>query len=503
MKRIVIATCVATLLILVLTTGSPLTDVRAQKSAHKYRPIEQSGEFVEGRVLVKFREGIGADHARQIIATLGARDAHEIPQIGVHILELPYQASEAVFLRAFKARPEVEFAELDRLLPLAQMIPNDPFYLDPNAWALQKINAPDAWTMNTGSPSIIIAILDTGVDGAHPDLAANMVPGWNIYDNNADTSDVQGHGTMVAGTAAASTNNSIGVASIAWNCRIMPVRIADSSGYATVSDVASGLTWAANHGARVANISFNANGYSTISSAANYFQTKGGVVAVAAGNGGTLVQTADDPYMLTVGATDSTDTLFSWSNHGNNLDVVAPGHVATTGPGGTYAAADGTSFAAPIVAGAAALVLSANPGLTPSQVQNILKQSADDLGATGWDSTYGYGRINLARALSMSAGTGDLGGTGDTTAPSIIITSPADGSAVPGVVSVSVSATDNVGVVKVELYVDGSLYGTSTKSPFAIKWNTRKASRGTHTLESRAYDAAGNVGTSPTATVYK
>jgi subtilisin family serine protease len=406
-------------------------------------------------------------------------------------------------VQSFEARPEVEFAELDRVLPLAQMVPNDPFYLDPNAWGLQNINAPEAWSMNTGSSTIIIAILDTGVDGTHPDLLANMVPGWNIYNNNSDTSDVRGHGTMVAGTAAASTNNSIGVASVAWNCRIMPVRIADSSGYATVSDIASGLTWAANHGARVANISFNANGYSTISSAANYFQSKGGVVAVAAGNSGTSVQMADDPYMLTVGASDSSDLLFSWSNRGNNLDVVAPGHVATTGPGGTYAAADGTSFSAPIVAGAAALLFSANPGLTPSQVQNILKQSSDDLGASGWDSTYGYGRLNLARALSMSVGTGDIGGTGDTTPPSIMITSPADGSAVPGVVSVSVSATDNVGVIKVELYVDGSLYGSSTKSPFTIKWNTRKTARGMHLLQTKAFDGAGNIGASPPATVYK
>jgi subtilisin family serine protease len=131
-------------------------------------------------------------------------------------------------------------------------------------------------------------------------------------------------------------------------------------------------------------ISFNANGSSTVSSAAKYFQSKNGVVTVAAGNGGAFVQTADDPYMLTVGATDSSDILFWWSNRGNNLDIVAPGHVATTARGGSYTAADGTSFAAPIVAGAAALVLSANPVLTPDQVQNILKQSSDEVGASGW-----------------------------------------------------------------------------------------------------------------------
>ena len=497
MKRTIFASSVVLLLGLFSITNLSLREVGAQRKLFDNKP---SREFVAGRVLVKFRSNIGRDHARQIIAGLGARDSKEIEGIGVHVVELPIQASEHAFVQAFMSRPEVEFAELDRILPPEQMVPNDPFYLDPNAWGLQKISAPDAWSMNTGSPNIIIAILDTGVDGTHPDLAANMVSGWNIYHNNADTSDVRGHGTMVAGTAAASTNNSIGVASIAWNCRIMPVRIADSSGYATVSDVADGLTWAANHGARVANISFNANGYSTISSAANYFQSKGGVVAVAAGNDGATVQTADDPYMLTVGASDSSDLLFSWSNRGNNLDLVAPGHVVTTGRGGSYVGADGTSLAAPIVAGAAALVLSANPGLTASQVQSILEQSSDDLGATGWDSTYGYGRLNLARALSLSGGIDDIG---DTTPPSIIITSPADGSAVPGLVSVSVSATDNVGVIRVELYVDGSLYGSSTKSPFTIKWNTRRISRGMHVLETKAYDGAGNIGISPGAAVYK
>jgi thermitase len=498
MKRILITS--SALLLLAVVGTSNLFSGKAGAQSHALKPDKQTTEFVRGRVLVKFQSQVKSDHAGQIIAALGARDSKEIEGIGVHIVELPIQASEHAFVQAFMNRPEIHFAELDYILEPLQMIPNDPFYLDPNAWGLQKIKGPEAWSMNTGSPNIIIAILDTGIDGTHPDLAANMVPGWNIYDNNADTSDVKGHGTMVAGTAAAASNNSIGVTSVAWNCRIMPVRIADSSGYATVSDIASGLTWAANHGARVANISFNANGYSTISSAANYFQSRGGVVAVAAGNDGASVSIGDDPSVLTVGATDSADLLFTWSNRGNNLDLVAPGHVATTGRGGSYAAADGTSFAAPIVAGAAALLFSANPTLTGTQVQNILKQSADDLGMIGWDSSYGNGRVNLVRALSMSNGTGE---TGDTTPPNITITSPANGASVPGVVSVSVSAADNVRVVKVELYVDGSLYASSTKSPFTVKWNTRRVGRGMHSLETRAYDAAGNAGTSPSVTVYK
>jgi thermitase len=499
MKRMIFATCLAAVLVSLATAG--FTSRQAKAEIQKVIGSEPMDQFVPGRVLVKFHDEVLPDQARNIIGALGARDAGEIPNIGVHLLELPSQAREMAFVHAFREWPEVEFAELDQLLSLAQqVIPNDPFYDNPSAWSLQKIHGPDAWAINTGSITIVIAILDSGVDGTHEDLAAKMVPGWNIYNNNADTSDVNGHGTAVAGTAAAASNNGLGVASVAWGCRIMPVRIADSSGYASVSDIASGLSWAADHGARVANISFNATGYSTVSSGAKYFQNKGGVVAVAAGNDGTAVQTADDPYLLTVGATDQSDALYSWSNSGKDIDVVAPGNVATTSRGGGYVTGTGTSFAAPIVAGAAALVLSANPALTGSEVQNIIKQSADDLGTTGWDPTYGYGRINLASALNMSSGSG---GTGDTTAPSIIITSPADGSTVAGMVGVLVSAVDNVGTVKVELYVDGIRYGTSSNFPFTIKWNTRKAARGGHTLQAKAYDAAGNVGVSPANTVYK
>ncbi len=370
MKRLIVATFVCALVVLI-----GIEDFASSKvSASKISSTQPQDQFVAGRVLVKFQTQVLPEHARQIIAALGARDAAQISELGVHILELPAQANEVAFIQAFQGRPEIQFAELDHILPPAQQIvPNDPFYTDPNAWALQKINGPEAWFTSTGSPSIIVAILDTGVDGTHPDLAANMVPGWNIYNNNADTSDVRGHGTMVAGTAAASSNNSIGVASVAWGCKIMPVRISDSNGYATVSDIANGLTWAANHGARVANISFNANGYSTVSSAANYFQSKGGVVSVAAGNDGLSVQTADDRYMLTVGATDSLDSLFSWSNRGNNLDVVAPGHVATTGRGGGLTFVFGRAKSAFLVMGESPF----EEGLRPSYQGPVRERSGN------------------------------------------------------------------------------------------------------------------------------
>jgi subtilisin family serine protease len=503
MNKTITISAVLLFSVLVLAMTVTTRNVGAKKGRIQVQPFisQEEFKFVPGRLLIGFRPEITSDYARQIIAALGVRDAGEIPNLGVHVLELPYQASEAAYVQQFKARPEVEFVEFDKVMPTEDLEPNDPVYiLSANSWGLHKINGPAAWAITTGNSNLVIAILDTGVDSTHEDLVLKMVPGWNIYNNNSDTRDINGHGTAVAGVAGASTNNAVGVASVAWECRIMPIRISDASGNASYSAMASGLTWAADHGARVANISYNATGSSTVSNAAKYFQSKGGVVAVAAGNNGSCVSTPDDPYLLTVGATDSNDNLYSWSNSGQNLDLVAPGNASGPMNGGGYVGSGGTSIASPFVAGAAALVLSANPSLTPNQVEQILKQSSVDLGAPGWDSTYGYGRLDLERAVMMSVGTIVLI---DSTAPTIAISSPGQGNTVLSTVSVTESATDNVGVTKVQLYVDGALYASSTSAPFTIKWNTRKTARGPHYLRSRAYDAAGNIGTSDDVLVYK
>lgn len=588
MRRIIIAPAMVALLALTLIPGVTLTRVKADKKNDRW--VEPVDSFVPGRILVGFHSTISADHARQVIGALGARDADEIPGIGVHILDLPYQASEQVFLKAFQARPEVEFAEVDRILPPDEVIPNDPNYK--SEWHLPKIGGPAAWSATTGSNNVTIAILDTGVDGTHPDLAPKMVPGWNFYDNNSNTSDVYGHGTAVAGSAAAASDNNRGVASVAWGSMIMPIRVSDVNGYGSTSAMGKGLTWAADHGARVANISYRVSTSSTIASSAKYFQGKGGVVTISAGNESTFDAAADNPYVLTVSATDSGDKITSWSNTGNLIDVAAPGlGIYTTNRGGGYGSWWGTSFSAPIVAGVAALVISANPNLSGGQAQDIIRQSADDLGAVGWDTTYGQGRVNAGRAVSLAldsgatdmtpptasitspstgaivAGTVNIGvnasdniavtsvnvsvdgillGTaqtgpcaflwdtftvsdgahvltavvadaagnssstsvaitvrnnGDTTAPAVNIASPAEGSSAGTNVSVLVSTSDDVGVVRVELYVDGLLTASSSSAPFTTKWNTRKAASGAHSLQCRAYDGAGNVGFSQVITV--
>jgi subtilisin family serine protease len=438
-------------------------------------------------VLVKFRSNVGLDHARQIVAALGVREDGVLPATGVLVLSLPEQADEAGFANAMAARPDVEFAELDRIVRPADITPNDPWF-GSWEWYLTKIGAPAAWSTTTGDRSIIIAILDTGVDGTHPDLQSKMVPGWNVYNNNSDTSDVYGHGTVVAGTAAAASNNAQGVASIAWNCPIMPIRISAVDGSATYSAMASGLTWAADHGARVANISYEASNSATVKSAASYFQSKGGVVTSAAGNAALFDTSADNPYILTISATDVNDQFTSWTNTGNNIDLAAPGSAYTTFKGGIYSSATGTSIAAPIAAGAAALVLSIKPSLTGPQVQDVLKQNADDLGSSGWDSGYGWGRINVARAVSGASASSPA----DVIPPVVAFANPTNGISVSGSVPISISATDNVGVSSVTLSIDGVITARDTSSPFNFTWATNVVPNGTHTLTTTAVDAAGN-----------
>jgi hypothetical protein len=448
---------------------------------------EPEPSFIPGRLLVRFAPEVPNAHARGLIVAAGARSVGILPQIGIHVVELPDAADETAYARFLEAQPEVEFAELDHIRAM-DATPDDPYYS--SEWHLPKISAPNAWDSTTGSSQVVIAILDTGVDGTHPDLSSKMLPGWNFLSNNSDTSDGNGHGTAVAGTAAAATNNGVGVASVSWNCLILPVRIANSSGLATDSLIANGLVWAADRGARVANVSYGVTGSSTVTEAAKYFQSKGGVVCVSAGNQGEFKTSGDNPYILTVSATDSGDNLTSWSNRGNNIDLAAPGvNVFTTNRGGGYGSWAGTSFSAPIVAGVAALTLSANPNLTPSQLQDILKKSADDLGTKGWDPYYGWGRVNAAKAVKMALNV-------DATPPTVNITSPADGATVSGIVTVQVSASDNVKVTAVSLKVDGTLVATDTEVPYTFTGDSSNYDNGTHTLTAIAEDTAGNTASS-------
>src|SRR5712691_6900320 len=258
----------------------------------------QPRPHVPSRLLVGFRQGVPDSQVEAVVQSLQGRGHEQIPGTSVHVVSLPANANENAFTNAFQNRPEVEF---DEVVPVSAVAPDDPSYSGWQSTYLSQISAPTAWSSTTGSASVVIAIIDTGVDGTHPDLASKMIAGWNIYGKNSDTSDVYGHGTEVAGTAAAATNNALGIAGVCWQCLIMPVRISDAKGNATYSNMASGISWAASHGARVAILSYEASTSSTVTQAAQAFMNAGGVVTVAAGNGGAFLSAADNPYVLTVG----------------------------------------------------------------------------------------------------------------------------------------------------------------------------------------------------------
>jgi thermitase len=452
---------------------------------------DQLPEPQPGRLLVRFSTGAPDARALAAVAAVGGKIGAEIGHTGYRVVELSAgaglqpTADTRKALCAADASLEVQYDY--RVAPAD--VPNDPLFS--SQWHLAKMQCPAAWSGTRGRDSVIIAILDTGVDGTHPDLAAKMVAGWNTYDNNADSNDVYGHGTAVAGTAAACTNNGTGVAGVAWDCLIMPVRISDPQGYGYSSTVANGLTWAADHGARVANISYGFTNDSVVRAAAKYFSDRGGVVTVSAGNSALNDTHPDNPYVLTVSATDSNDELASWSNRGNNVDVSAPGvGIGTTNRGGGYGSWSGTSFSAPATAGVAALVISANPSLTGPEVQQIVKNSADDLGTPGWDSVYAMGRVNADRAVAAA-----LEGNQDTTPPTIVFTNPLAATPAKGTVAVEMQASDDVAVESVVLRKDGVAVATFSAAPYRWTYNSQLDADGTHRLTATASDAAGNQST--------
>lgn len=455
----------------------------------------QAADYAKGRLLVMPRAGLSDADIDDVVKVHGGK-ARRIGKSDLHIVDLPGNASETAVQNLLAHHPNLKFAELDRRVSLSATS-NDPYF--GSEWHLAKIGATGAWDVSQGA-NIKIAILDTGVDSSHPDLASRMVPGWNAYDNNADTSDVYGHGTAVAGTAAAAINNGVGVASVAGQSLIMPVRIADATGYAYWSTVATGLTWAADNGAKVANISYGGvTGSAAVQSAAQYMKNKGGLVVVAAGNNGIAETISPSATMITVSATNSSDVRASWSSYGSFITISAPGDgIWTTTRGGGYGSWWGTSFASPVTAGVVALMMAANPSLPAGDVESLLYSTATDLGAVGKDIEYGWGRVNASAAVAAAK---TAVSSADTLAPTASIMAPLGSSSVSGMVAVNASASDNKGVTKVELRVNGTTVATDSAAPYAFSWDSSKVANGMASLVVVAYDAAGNSAASAPVSV--
>lgn len=453
--------------------------------------------YVPGRVLVKFREGVSVSDAHRALLNMGGTTQRALRGLSTKVVAVPV-GREAFIAARLRASDIVEYAEVDGYATPAQVTPDDPWYQGGTPtgvqWPLIKIGCPIAWSITTGSASVTLAIIDTGVDETHEDLHDKITPGYNVASNNSNTMDTEGHGTIVAGTSAAHADNTLGVASVAWGVRIMPIRITESNGSAPFSNFAEALSYAKSHGAKVANISWAPMwASSTILDAAHSFRQNGGLVVVAAGNNGYQYGYSDFPDLLVVGASDGNDNYTTYSNYGNLIDVVAPGSTYSTKLGGNaYTSGWGTSVATPYVSAAAALLWSYDPNLTPTQVENLIESSSVDLGPTGFDIHFGWGRLDVSAALIAAGGTPGGGGGGDLTPPVVDILSPSSGAALAGSVAVSAEASDNVGVVEVRLMIDGNVVATDSTAPYLMDWDTAGWANGSHSLRVRALDAAGN-----------
>jgi thermitase len=364
--------------------------------------IEPSG-FVPDEVLVKFRPGSPSESHRALQAEESLREAETFPGLGAVRLKIPEHATVGEVLQRLRRNPNVEYAEPNYVSgPLE--VPNDPYY-PARQWNLQRVQADLAWDITQGSPSVILAIADSGITATHPDLGL-LAGGANFGEWPSALTDEYGHGTIVAGLAACRTGNGLGVACLGRGSSLMPLRIAGADGFSDYGKMAAAILYAADHGARVVNLSYGGTAPSDVlRDAIDYAWTRGTVVVAAAGNSnvGQVAYPAAYPKVVGVGATDGADVKSNFSNYGAALKVVAPGSgVFSTNKEGSYGGYFGTSFAAPQVAGLIGLLFAANPGLTPQNVLDILATTSEDLGAPGWDETYGFGRINAYRAVSRA-----------------------------------------------------------------------------------------------------
>jgi subtilisin family serine protease len=333
----------------------------------------------------------------------------ELAALDVQMLVLPTAARAAEVARTLRTTPGVRWAEVDRPVH-AMRTPNDPMFVQ--QWALNTVHAPAAWNVETGRRNhVLTAVLDTGVDASHPELTGHIRAGGDFIDGDTNPMDEFGHGTAVSGVIAASADNKLGVAGISWGATVLAERVLGKEGSGSMCTVAAGVVDAVDAGAKVLNMSLGAAGDACpliIEKALSYAHDHGALAVVSAGNDGQHGNPVDYPAgcsgAFAVGATDPRDRSASFSEHGPQVDITAPGvQVLTTAweEGGRHGFAfeSGTSLSAPIVSGAAALLLSRHPDWTPDQVRARLVATAMDKGKRGRDDYFGAGIVDIGRAL--------------------------------------------------------------------------------------------------------
>ena len=484
--------------------------------------VSSPGGVRAGHILVRFKALPSQDVLNHLNADFGAEVVGRIA--GIRVTHLQVADSGLALLNHLRGRPDVEFAEFDSVVQTMQstFVPNDPYYSATYAsshygnidqWGPPAVSAPAAWGLTLGSRSIVIAIVDTGVDDTHPDLALKIV---GEYSYVGTIKDGFGHGTHVAGIAAGATNNGVGVAGMCPNCGILSVKVLNDQGSGFISDVASGITYAASHGARVISLSLGGSGRSeTLHSALDYALANNALPVCAMGNAGSSSNTPEPAYWhdcLSVVATDQNGAKASFSNYGIKADVAAPGVAilstmptypvtltTTYGYSMNYDALSGTSMATPMVSGIAGLVLSQNPNLTPRQVAGIIMASSGD--GISWASNLAFGVVDAYRAASSSVHS-------DYIAPVPNLLSPLEGAVVAGAVTFQAAPLDNTTVHHVDFVQNGTRFmqvltsasSTSgkgknavTTQPWTGLWSSTSVFNAPVTLSFFAVDVFGNT----------
>ncbi len=395
-------------------------------------PRLKEKRFADKRILVKFKPFLPVFKIEEIIKNYEIRKLRKIEHLGISVLEIPEDKTVEEMIYLLNQNPDVEYAEPDYVAYIL-VTPNDTFFKyqynlynsgqrvappgvpgAPSGKERADIKATAAWEETKGDDDIVIAILDTGVELTHPDLKNKIFSsGRDFVNEDFDASDDNGHGTYVAGIAAAETNNSEGIAGVAWNCKILPVKVMNEDGEGYYSWIVDGLIWAVDQGAEVINFSIGGEASSfSLEEAVKYAYEKDVLIAAAAGNEGSsvLYPAAYDAYCLAVAASDYDDSTPDWSNYGPEVDVSAPGvwilslWPENLTPSGylPYVWGNGTSASTPHVSGFAALIKSIKPWLSAREIMSVIRYSADDINSSfhpGKDDFAGYGRINMEKGL--------------------------------------------------------------------------------------------------------
>lgn len=368
--------------------------VALDASDHPYRP---------GQLIVGYRQSTKAEGKRALRAEMQLELLAELHSINAEVIRVKNERALEV-LSQLANNPNVAFAELNYIASV-DYSPNDPQF--PYQLYLPFMNTPEAWDVTKGSSTVKVAVLDTGILTNNTDLKNLNLSGYNIVDSNSDYVDEHGHGTAVTSVVAAKMDNSFGFAGIAPDSSFMMVKVIGADGSGTYSDMIQGIEYATDHGADVINMSIGGRADSeALKLAVDYAVNRGTTIVAAAGNEGTTTVSFPAAYsnVVGVGAVDTSGRRMSFSNTGSGLTVVAGGSAMVATGTDYISSATGTSFAAPYVSGLVALLYSADSSMSPDKVVDILGQTSVDLGSSGYDTTYGYGLVDMGAAVREAAG---------------------------------------------------------------------------------------------------